>query len=166
MTGWNFYYNQRILSITYQKALNWLMMAVYRKVIPIIPKLHWMTSSSTTKIQPSILKKYHQDFHSLVTFVKSHLYQKHHTENTNLFITANIILNWGRDDPNGKHFLSVVTDWTSIVNDISTTRSHIYYIIYSQMCWYIPVRIPTVKLKIPGKLFLKVESRTSVTFKL
>ena len=27
-------------------------------------------------------------------------------------------------------------------------------------------RIPTVKLKIPGKLFLKSESRTSVTFKL
>ena len=28
------------------------------------------------------------------------------------------------------------------------------------------IRIPTVKLKIPGKLFFKVESRTSVTFKL
>ena len=28
------------------------------------------------------------------------------------------------------------------------------------------VRIPTVKLKIPGKRFFKVESRTSVTFKL
>ena len=28
------------------------------------------------------------------------------------------------------------------------------------------VRIPTVKLKIPGKLFFKVGSRTSVTFKL
>ena len=27
-------------------------------------------------------------------------------------------------------------------------------------------RIPTVKLKIPGKAFLKSESRTSVTFKL
>ena len=27
-------------------------------------------------------------------------------------------------------------------------------------------RIPTVKLKIPGKVFLKSESRTSVTFKL
>ena len=27
-------------------------------------------------------------------------------------------------------------------------------------------RIPTVKLKIPGKLFFKVGSRTSVTFKL
>ena len=27
-------------------------------------------------------------------------------------------------------------------------------------------RIPTVKLKIPGKTFLKSESRTSVTFKL
>ena len=27
-------------------------------------------------------------------------------------------------------------------------------------------RIPTVKLKIPGKLFFKVESRNSVTFKL
>ena len=27
-------------------------------------------------------------------------------------------------------------------------------------------RIPTVKLKIPGKLFFKVESRTSVSFKL
>ena len=110
MTEWNFYYNQRILSITYQKALNWLMMAAYRKLIPIMPKLHWMTSSSTTKIQPSIWKKYQQDFHSLVTFVKSHSYQKHHTENTNLFITANIILNWGRDHPNGIHFLSVVTD--------------------------------------------------------
>ena len=30
----------------------------------------------------------------------------------------------------------------------------------------IPFRIPTVKLKIPGKAFLKSESRTSVTFKL
>ena len=29
--------------------------------------------------------------------------------------------------------------------------------------WY---RIPTVKFKIPGKAFLKSESRTSVTFKL
>ena len=29
-----------------------------------------------------------------------------------------------------------------------------------------PNRIPTVKLKIPGKAFLKYESRTSVTFKL
>ena len=28
------------------------------------------------------------------------------------------------------------------------------------------IRIPTVKLKIPGKIFLKSESRTSVTFKL
>ena len=28
------------------------------------------------------------------------------------------------------------------------------------------IRIPTVKLKIPGKAFLKSESRTSVTFKL
>ena len=27
-------------------------------------------------------------------------------------------------------------------------------------------RVPTVKLRIPGKLFLKVGSRTSVTFKL
>ena len=27
------------------------------------------------------------------------------------------------------------------------------------------IRIPTVKLKIPGKAFLKSESRTSVTFK-
>ena len=31
------------------------------------------------------------------------------------------------------------------------------------MIW---IRIPTVKLKIPGKAFLKSESRTSVTFKL
>ena len=30
----------------------------------------------------------------------------------------------------------------------------------------IDVRIPTVKLKIPGKAFLKSESRISVTFKL
>ena len=30
----------------------------------------------------------------------------------------------------------------------------------------IKIRIPTVKLKIPGKEFLKSESRTSVTFKL
>ena len=30
---------------------------------------------------------------------------------------------------------------------------------------YHKTRIPTVKLKIPGKLFLKSESRTSVTFK-
>ena len=30
----------------------------------------------------------------------------------------------------------------------------------------IPGRIPTVKLKIPGKAFLKSESRTSITFKL
>ena len=28
------------------------------------------------------------------------------------------------------------------------------------------IRIPTVKLKIPGKAFLKSESRTTVTFKL
>ena len=35
--------------------------------------------------------------------------------------------------------------------------------------WGVPSgdsRIPTVKLKIPGKAFLKSESRTSVTFKL
>ena len=31
---------------------------------------------------------------------------------------------------------------------------------------FIGCRIPTVKLKIPGKAFLKSESRTSVTFKL
>jgi len=30
----------------------------------------------------------------------------------------------------------------------------------------IQARIPTVKLKIPGKAFLKSKSRTSVTFKL
>ena len=30
----------------------------------------------------------------------------------------------------------------------------------------IEIRIPTVKLKIPGTAFLKSESRTSVTFKL
>ena len=32
--------------------------------------------------------------------------------------------------------------------------------------WWLAIRIPTVKLKIPGKAFLKSESRTSVTFKL
>ena len=32
--------------------------------------------------------------------------------------------------------------------------------------WQSSDRIPTVKLKIPGKAFLKSESRTSVTFKL
>ena len=32
--------------------------------------------------------------------------------------------------------------------------------------WIHVVRIPTVKLKIPGKAFLKSEFRTSVTFKL
>ena len=35
---------------------------------------------------------------------------------------------------------------------------------YFWACW--PSRIPTVKLEIPGKEFLKSESRTSVTFKL
>ena len=44
---------------------------------------------------------------------------------------------------------------------------------YSQEVWgefyyksYGEIRIQTVKLKIPGKLFLKVGCRTSVTFKL
>ena len=30
--------------------------------------------------------------------------------------------------------------------------------------WWLAIRIPTVKLKIPGKAFLKSESQTSVTF--
>ena len=33
-------------------------------------------------------------------------------------------------------------------------------------CFRLENMIPTVKLKIPGKAFLKSESRTSVTFKL
>ena len=44
---------------------------------------------------------------------------------------------------------------TAIVNSVSFTKT-------SGMSG----RIPMVKLKIPGKLFFKVEFRTSVTFKL
>ena len=40
--------------------------------------------------------------------------------------------------------------------------------VFKQYSWSVRLlaRIPTVKLKIPGKAFLKSESRTSVTFKL
>ena len=37
--------------------------------------------------------------------------------------------------------------------------------VFEAELWEVP-RIPTVKVKIPGKAFLKSESRTSVTFKL
>ena len=37
---------------------------------------------------------------------------------------------------------------------------------YTKLTYSQGGRIPTVKLKIPGKAFLKSESRTSVTFKL
>ena len=36
----------------------------------------------------------------------------------------------------------------------------------SSILLWVRSRIPTMKLKIPGKVFLKSESRTSVTFKL
>ena len=39
-------------------------------------------------------------------------------------------------------------------------------VLHSNVCQQIHSRIPTVKLKIPGKAFLKSESRTSVRFKL
>ena len=40
--------------------------------------------------------------------------------------------------------------------------------VFKRYSWSVRLlaRIPTVKLKIPGKVFLKYESRTSVTFKL
>ena len=48
-----------------------------------------------------------------------------------------------------------------VTSDCSYTK-----LTYSQKLVNLITRIPTVKLKIPGKAFLKSESRTSVTFKL
>ena len=48
-----------------------------------------------------------------------------------------------------------------LLNGIGTGTGHFNFFLASHRC--IRNRIPTVKLKIPGKAFLKSESRTSVT---
>ena len=55
-------------------------------------------------------------------------------------------------------------------NLLRRTKLVLFFLVYQKTdkntCICIINWIPTVKLKIPGKAFLKTESRTSVTFKL
>ena len=59
------------------------------------------------------------------------------------------------------------------LNDLKQQVCQMYILVVKECLYQIKIfryeardRIPTVKLKIPGKGFLKSESRTSVTFKL
>ena len=54
-----------------------------------------------------------------------------------------------------------VMSWISLHSDLAMAYVKPQYVQLDK-----PSRIATVKLKIPGKLFFKVEFRNSVTFKL